>query len=82
MELRQQQDMAVHSGLALHEQFTVHGDVLEKVEVYRYLGHLLLQDDDDHQDVQSQLCKAHGIWARVRPVLHRKNAPPRTSAKL
>ena len=31
---RHQQDMAVRSALALRQQFTVNGDVLEKVEVF------------------------------------------------
>jgi hypothetical protein len=48
---RHQTDMAVRSALALCQQFTVHGDVLEKVEVFRYLGRLLSQDDDDIQAV-------------------------------
>ncbi len=56
--------------------------MLEKVEVYRYLGCLLLQDNNDVQAVQSQLCKARGTWARVGQVLHRENTLPRTSAKL
>ena len=58
MERRHQRDMAVRSALALRKQFTVHGDVLEKVEVYRYLSCLLSQDDNDVQAMQSQLCKA------------------------
>ena len=49
--------------------FMVHGDMLERVEVFRYLGHLLSQDDDDIQAVRSQLCKALGTWARVGQVL-------------
>ena len=61
---RHQRDMAVCSALALRQQFTVHGDVLERVEVFRYLGGLLSQDDDDIQAVRSQLCKARGTWAR------------------
>ncbi len=71
----------MRSALALHKQFTVHRDVLEKVEVYRYLGRLLLQDNDDVQAVRSQLRKAQGTWARIGQVLHRENALPRTSAK-
>jgi hypothetical protein len=59
----------------------VHGDVLEKVKVYRYLGCLFLQDNNDVQAVRSQLCKVRGTWARVGQVLYRENAPPRTSAK-
>ncbi len=81
MERRHPWDMAVRSALALHKQFTMHGDVLEKVKVYRYLGRLMLQDNDNVQAIQSQLQKAQGMWARVRQVLRRENAPPRTSAK-
>jgi hypothetical protein len=81
MERCHQQDMAVQSALALHEQFTVHGDVLEKVKVYRYLGHLLSQDNNDIQAVRSQLCKVQGTLARVGQVLRKENALPRTSAK-
>jgi hypothetical protein len=79
---RHQQDMAVQSALALCQQFTVHGDVSERAEVFRYLGCLLSQDDDDIQAVRSQLCKARGTWARIGQVLRRENAPPRVSAKL
>jgi hypothetical protein len=43
--------LAVRSALALCQQFTVHGDVLERVEVFRYLSRLLSQDDDDIQAV-------------------------------
>ncbi len=68
-ERQHQQDMAVQSALALRQQFTVHGDVLEWVEVFRYLGRLLLQHDNDIQAVQSQLHKARGTWARVGQVL-------------
>ena len=59
----------------------MHGDVLEGVEVFRYLGRMLLQDDDDIQAMRSQLCKAHGTWAWVGQVLRKENAPPRVSAK-
>ncbi len=76
-----QRDMAVRSALALRQQFTVHGDVLERVEVFWYLGRLLSQDDDDIQAVRSQLCKARETWARIGQVLRRENAPPRVSAK-
>ena len=62
--------MAEQSVLALHQHFMVHGDVLEWVEVFRYLGCLLSQDGNDIQAVQSQLCKARGMWTRVGQVLH------------
>ncbi len=71
----------MRSALALRQQFTLHGDVLERVEVFRYLGRLLSQDDGDIQAVQSQLRKARGMWARIGQVLQKENAPPRVSAK-
>ncbi len=73
--------MAVQSALALHEPFTVHEDVLEKVQVCRYLGRLLLQDNNDVQAMRSQLCKVRRMRARVGQVLRRENAPPKTSAR-
>ncbi len=69
-----QQDMAVQSAL-------VHGNMLERVEVFRYLGRLLSQDDDDIQAVRSQLRKVRGTWARIGQVLRKENASPRVSAK-
>jgi hypothetical protein len=78
---RHQRDMSVRSALALRQQFTVHGDMLERVEVFWYLGRLFLQDVDDIQAMRSQIHKEHGMWARVRPVLLKENAPPRVSAK-
>jgi hypothetical protein len=38
--------------LALHCQFLVHGDMLERVEVFKYLGCLLAQDDNDAQAIR------------------------------
>ncbi len=80
-ERQHQWDMAVQSTLALHQQFTVHGDVLERIKMFRYLGRLLSQDDDDIQAVRSQRCKARGTWSRVGQVLQKENSPPRVSAK-
>jgi len=79
MARHHQRDMAVQSALALRQQFTVHGDVLERVKVFRYLVCLLSQDDDDIQAVRGQLCKARGMWARVGQVLRKENVPPRVS---
>jgi hypothetical protein len=54
--------MAVRSALALREQFHVHDQVLERVDVFEYLGRLLAQDDDDVQAVRAQICKARATW--------------------
>ena len=51
VERKLQRELAVSSALALRRQYTVHGDVLERVKVFKYLGCLLVQDDDDAQAV-------------------------------
>jgi hypothetical protein len=51
VEQKLQKESAVHSALALRCQFSVHGDVLERVEVFKYLGRLLAQDDNDKQAI-------------------------------
>jgi hypothetical protein len=71
----------VASALALQHQFTVQGDALEKVEVFKYLGKMMAQDNKDAQAVRHQLRKAWGTWARVGQVLRSKNTTPREAAK-
>ena len=60
VERKHQQEAAVTLALALQQQFLVHGDVLERVEVFKYLGRLLAQDDNAIQAICAQLQKA---WA-------------------
>ena len=70
VERRKQREAAVTSALALRQQFSVHGEALERVEVFKYLGRLLAQDDD-----------VRGTWARVGQVLRAENIPPWVAAK-
>ncbi len=44
---KNQREAAVTLALALRQQFSVYGEVLKQVEVFKYLGCLLAQDDDD-----------------------------------
>ncbi len=81
VEWRQQREAAVTSALALRQQFLVHGVALERVEVFKYLGRLLAQDDDDIQAIRAQLRKARSTWAHVGQVLRAENVPPRVAAK-
>jgi hypothetical protein len=76
VERRKQRETAISSALALCQQFTVHRDVLEHVEVFKYLGRMMAQDDDDIQAIQAQLQKARATWARVGEVLWSENASP------
>jgi hypothetical protein len=65
VERRRQREAAVTAALALRQQFTIHGDVIERVEVYKYLGWMMAQDDNDTQALRPQLWKARATWARV-----------------
>ena len=51
------------------------------MEVFKYLGRLLAQDDDNTQVIRVQLRKARGTWARVGQVLQAENVPPRVAVK-
>ena len=55
--------------------------VLERVEVFKYLGRLLAQDDDDIQAIRAQIRKARATWARVGQVLQSENTSPCVAAK-
>jgi hypothetical protein len=61
MEQWFQQESAISLALALWHEFTVNGSVLEPVEVFKYLGPLLAQDDDDAQAIRQQMWKAWGV---------------------
>jgi hypothetical protein len=41
--------MVIRLALALRQQFSIHNQVPEHVDVFKYLGRLLSQDDDDIQ---------------------------------
>jgi hypothetical protein len=81
MDWRFQRESAISLALALRHEFNVDGTVLEQVEVFKYLGRLLAQDDDDAQNIQQQLRKARGVWAQVGQVLCGENVTPRVAAK-
>ncbi len=54
---------------------------MEQVEVFKYLGHLLLQDDNNVQTIHNQLRTAWATWERVGQVLHAENVSPCIAAK-
>ncbi len=81
MARQQQQEAAVASVLALRCQFTVHGEALKKVKVFKYLGRMMAQDNNNVQAMQHQLHKAQRTWAHVGQVLRSENATPWVAAK-
>jgi hypothetical protein len=80
-EQQKQRDLAVKAALALSKLFHVDGELLEKVDLFQYLGQILAQDNDDVRAVRQKIKKARGIWARVGQVLMADNTPPKVSAK-
>ncbi len=61
-------------------QFTVHRNALEKVEVFKYLGRMMMQDNNDIQAAGYQLRRARGTWACIGQVLRSENLTPRVAA--
>ncbi len=76
-----QRETVVTAALALRQQYTIHGDVLEQVEVYKYLGRMMAQDDNNAQAIRTQLRKARATWAWVGKVLWGENTPLTVAAK-
>jgi len=72
-----QNQAIIHSACALEQDFSAYGDMLEKVEVSKYLGRLLAFHDNDIQVVHSNLRKAQKCWGRILKVLRAENATPR-----
>jgi hypothetical protein len=62
--------------LSLQHMFTVYGEGLERVEVFKYLGRLLAYNNNDAQAVRGNLKKARGIWARLSCTIRAENASP------
>jgi hypothetical protein len=63
MDRQLQRELAISAAFALRREFNVDETVLERVKVFKYLGRLLAQDDDDAQAIRQQLRKARGVWA-------------------
>ena len=81
VERRTQRDSAITSALALRQLFYVEGEVLEKVESFRYLRRIPIQDNEDVRAVQNKIKKAWGIRVQVGQVLQTDNTPPNVSTK-
>lgn len=79
MDHQLQRESAIASALPHCQDFVIHGDALERVEAYKYLGCLLAQNDNNAEAIRQQMRKARGVWARVRQVLRREKVKPRTT---
>ncbi len=63
--------------LSLNQTFTAYGERLERVEVFKYLGQLLVYDDNNARAVRGNLKKARAIWLRLSRTSRAENASPR-----
>ena len=76
-EKREQHRRAEEAAQAMEETFTAYGVELEQVEVFKYLGRQIRNDDNDTQAIRVQLRKARGVWGRLSRMMRSENASPR-----
>ena len=62
---------------SLDKKFTAYERELERVEFFKYLGRLLTYDNNDIQDVRSNLKKARMFWVQISDIFQRKNMSPK-----
>ena len=61
-------------------RFKIYGNVLNRVERFKYLGRWLSQDDSDARAVRAQLVKARRVWARMGGCCEARTLRPRFAA--
>jgi hypothetical protein len=74
---RVQHEAAETDRITLAQLFTVYGDKLERVEVFKYLGWLLVYNNSNTQAMRANLAKARKSWGQVCCVLRAENASPK-----
>ena len=62
---------------ALDQKFTTYGEVLERVDVFQFLGQLLGYNNNDAQAMHTNLKKARKYWRRVLHMPMAENASSR-----
>ncbi len=62
---------------ASEDTFTANGQMLEKVHMFKYLGRLLVINDDDAPALARNLLRARSQWGRFSTVLTREGANPK-----
>jgi hypothetical protein len=76
---RVQHEAAVAAGRALQTRFTIYGEELERVDLFKYLGRLSSMDDNDGPAIRANLSKARKCWARISRILREDSVPPRVA---
>jgi len=75
-----QRNAAEDARLAREVVFSIHGEPLESVSVFTYLGRPLSSTDDDWPAIYKNISTARKRWARISRVLAREGADPGVSA--
>jgi hypothetical protein len=79
--IRKQKRMAaLFNKMARTRTIQVSGEIIEQVDVFRYLGRPMSADDNDRHALYHNLRKAQQRWAMVSRVLTREGATPKISA--
>ena len=61
----------------LQQKLATHGEKLERVEVFKYLGRLVAFGDNNVQTMWINLMKARKCWFHISCVFHAEHASPR-----
>jgi len=76
---RRQHAVAAASKVALRQSFTTYGETLQTVRRFKYLGRIVLYDDNDTPAVRRNVKKARRTWGQFRKVLEKEEVPPRVA---
>jgi hypothetical protein len=76
-ERRNQHEAAEAARVTLARTFMAYGEDLERMKVFKYLGQLLANNNNDSQAMRANLKKARKNWAQVSRVLRAENASPK-----
>ena len=61
--------------------FTIQNEALEKVNCFKYLGRMIVDNDDDWHAIKHNLTRTSKVWARFRKsLIHRKDFSETTAA--
>ena len=66
--------------LANNASFSIHGNPIDCVEDYLYLGHILWWNDSDDAAITAHLSKARSTWGCMSPILRADIANPKVMA--
>ena len=71
------EEMRILQEAAQAQAFTADGELLERVDIFKYLGRWLEEEDDDCVTIDANIKKARKRWNQVHPVLARDGANAR-----